>query len=144
MTKLFITICILLIFLSCGQNTQATDKDKERIDNVCNKFMQTFADGKTSEALQLLKHNSVLPPSTIDTLQETINNQKNTILSAYGKILSSEFISEHKIKDFIVKRFYILKFDKCYLKFDFTLYNNGNGWLITNFNYNQDLIELLY
>jgi hypothetical protein len=144
MTKLLATICILLTFISCIQNKQVSDKDKERIDSVCNKFMQTFADGKTSEALQLLKQNSVMSPASIDTLEVTINKQKSTMLSAYGKILSSEFIVERKVKDFITKRFYVLKFDKYFLKFDFTLYKGSNGWLITNFNYDSDLIEILY
>ncbi|WP_276976132.1 hypothetical protein [Flavobacterium filum] len=144
MTKLLTVIFLSLTLVSCRQNKQTTDKGKERIDNVCDKFMQTFADGKISEALQLLKQNSVMSPSSIDTLQVTINNQVNTMFSAYGKIISSEFITERKVKDFIAKRFYILKFDKYYLKFDFTLYNNGKAWTITSFNYNEDLIEILY
>ena len=144
MTRLLTAIFLSLTLVSCGQNKQATDKDKERIDNVCDKFMQTFADGKISDALQLLKQNSVMSPSTIDTLQVTINNQVNTMFPAYGKMLSYEFITERKVKDFIAKRFYILKFDKYYLKFDFTLYNNGNGWTIISFTYNEDLIEVLY
>jgi hypothetical protein len=65
-------------------------------------------------------------------------------LQVAGKILSYDFISERKIKDFITKRFYILKFDKFYLKFDFMLYNNGDKWTITSYAYNEDLIELLY
>ena len=144
MTKLLTAIFLSLTLVACGQNKQTTDKDKERIDNVCDKFMQTFADGKISDALQLLKQNSVMASSTIDTLQVTINNQVNTMFPAYGKMLSSEFVVERKVKDFIAKRFYILKFDKYYLKFDFTLYNNGKRWTITNFTYNEDLIEVLY
>ena len=62
----------------------------------------------------------------------------------YGDIISYEFISERKIKSFIAKRFYILKFQKYFLKFDFTLYNNGSGWTITNFTYDDNLIEVLY
>jgi hypothetical protein len=59
-------------------------------------------------------------------------------------MLSPEFITERKIKDFLVKRFYILKFDKYYLKFDFTLYKSTSGWTVTGFKYDEDLAELLY
>ena len=132
-------------FVSFAQTKGTTDKDKKRIDNVCDNFMKAFEIGNISESLQLLKQNSVLAPSAIDSLQNTINYQLNTLLiPAYGKILSSEFIREHKIKNIIAKRFYILNFEKNYLKFEFTLYNNGNGWTITSFIYNGDLIELLY
>ena len=131
-----------LILLSCGQTK--TDKDKERINDVCDKFMLEFQHGNISKALQLLKVNSIMAPSAIDTLQVTISKQKSTIVSSYGKILSFEFINERKIRDFLAKRTYILKFEKYYLKFDFTLYKTPTGWRITNFNYNEDLIEVLY
>ena len=106
--------------------------------------MRTFASGKIYESLQLLKKNSVISPISIDTLQVEITNQTKNIFQAYGKILSSEFIIERKIKDFISKRFYILKFDKYFLKFSFTIYNSGGGWTITSFNYNEEFAELLY
>lgn len=144
MTKLVSTLILSLLIVSCVQNKQTLNKDKERIDNVCNQFMQAFAAGKTSESLALLKENSVIDHSTIDSLQAKINTQVNTLFTAYGKILSSEFIIERKVKGFIAKRFYILKFDNYYLKFSFTLYNNGKNWTITNFEYNEDLIEVLY
>src|SRR5688500_16223727 len=142
MFKAIFAILLSLTLFSCQENRP--DQDKERIDNVCEKFMQTFRDGKIPEALHLLKKNTVMPSATIDTLQVTVINQINNITPSYGKMLAYEFISEHKIKDFIAKRFYILKFEKYYLKFDFTLYNNSKGWTIASFNYNEDLIELLY
>ncbi len=144
MAKLLIVTLVFITFCSCNQTTQSLDKDKERIDNVCDQFMRSFASGKIYESLQLLKKNSVISPVSIDTLQVEITNQTKNIFQAYGKILSSEFIIEKKIKDFISKRFYILKFDKYFLKFSFTIYNSGGGWTITSFNYNEEFAELLY
>ncbi len=144
MTKFLTLIFLSLTLVSCGQKKISVDEDKERIDKVCDAFMQTFANGKIHDALQLLKQNTVMTPAAIDTLQVTIANQFNNIFPSYGKMGSSEFVMERKIKDFLAKRFYILKFEKYYLKFDFTLYNNGKGWTITSFNYNEELIELLY
>ena len=106
--------------------------------------MKSFSNGRFDEALELLKQSSVMSPSTIDTLKVATVAYANNAFPAYGKIRSYEFVSEHKIKDLITKRFYILTFDKYYLKFAFTLYNNGDGWTITSFEYNEELIELLY
>ena len=100
--------------------------------------MKMFANGKTIDALQLIKQNTVMTPSSIDTLQVTITNQMNDYFPAYGKILSSDFVMERKIKDYIARRFYILRFEKYYLKFDFTLYKGSSGWTITSFKYNED------
>ncbi len=144
MTKFLTAIFLSLMLISCGQTRQSADKDKERIDKVCDTFMEKFADGKVNDALQLLKQNTVMTSSSIDTLQVTITEQMNSLFPAYGKMLSSEFITERKIKDFIAKRFYVLKFDKYYLKFDFTLYKTTNGWTVTNFKYDEELTELLY
>ena len=144
MTK-FLTIAFLsLTLIACGQKKQLIDKDKERIDKTCDTFMNMFADGKAVEALQLIKQNTVMTPSSIDTLQVTITNQMNDYFPAYGKMLSADFVIERKIKDYIAKRFYILRFEKYYLKFDFTLYKGTSGWTITSFKYNEDLTELLY
>lgn len=144
MTK-FLTVAFLsFIVISCGQKTLSVDKGKEGLNKVCDTFMKLFAEGKPLDALQLLKQNTVMTPSTIDTLQVTIDNQINDFFPTYGKIISSEFIVERKIKDFITKRFYILRFDRYYLKFDFTLYKASTGWTITHFKYDDELIELLY
>lgn len=143
MTKLLAFILSLLL-VSCELNNQNSEKDKQRIDKVCDQFMQSFVESKSYEAMQLLKRNSIIPPDSIDSLQITISEQYKRIFPSFGKIISYQFITERNIKDFIAKRYYILKFEKYYIKFDFTLYKTVLGWAITNFNYNQDLSEILY
>ena len=106
--------------------------------------MDEFNAGKISEAIQLLKENSVISPAALDTLEIEIERKMNMLLPNYGKMISYEFISEHKIKDFIVRRFYIQKFEKFYLKFGFTLYKSSTGWKITGFEFNEELLELLH
>ncbi|MCA6423543.1 MAG: hypothetical protein IM568_12110 [Flavobacterium sp.] len=137
---ILLTFIVSLSFFSCRQSMP--DKDKERLDAVCNKFMDEFNAGKTSEAIQLLKENSVISPAVLDTLE--IERKMNMVLPNYGKMISYEFISEQKIKDFIVRRFYIQKFENFYLKFEFTLYKSSTGWKITGFEFNEELLELLY
>jgi hypothetical protein len=144
MTKSLTVVFLSLTLVSCGQKKQLIDKDKERLDKVCDTFMQSFSNGQFKEALELLKQNSVLEPEKIDTLQVTIEHHSHNVFPAYGKMLSAEFITERKIKNFLAKRFYILKFDKYPVKFDFTLYKSTIGWTITSFTYNEELIELLY
>ena len=143
MIRLFLlTFIVSITLFSCRQTKP--DKDKERIDEVCDKFMQEFNSGKTSEAIQILRDNSVLSLASLDTLNHEIDREMKMVLPNYGKMISYEFVSEHKIKDFITRRFYILKFEKYYLKFDFTLYKSNTGWTITGFNFNDELLELLY
>jgi hypothetical protein len=142
MTKLICAIILSVTLLSCGP--KKPDIDKDRINAVCDKFMQLMVNGNVAESFLLLKPNSTISHSSLDAIQMTSSNQFKSLFPTYGKIISSEFITEKRVKDFIAKRFYVLKFDNYYLKFDFTLYNNGKSWVITSFNYNDELIELLY
>lgn len=106
--------------------------------------MQLFMEGEANNAVLLIKKNTILSSAMIDTLQVTVDNQINSYLPTYGKMRSYELIVERKIKDFLSKRFYILRFDNYYLKFEFTLYKTTSGWKITSFKYDEDLTELLY
>ena len=142
MTKSLTAIFLLLTFASFGQNIDKNDKDKERINKVCDTFMQIFVRGNVSDAFQLLKQNTVVEKSSVDSLQVIVQYQVQEVFPKYGKILSSEFVKEKRIKDFIAKRFYVIKFSKFFLKVDFTLYKNSNSWTITAFNYNEDIDEL--
>ena len=89
MTKLMTATFILLTLVSCGQQKLEQDKSKERINNVCDNFMKAFVEGKTEDALELLKQNTVMKPSEIDSLKVTISEQKENIFPQFGKILSS-------------------------------------------------------
>ncbi len=131
--------CVLLSF---GQTKP--DKEKEKINSECDKFMHLFQISHFTEAFDLLKHISAIGDSTLDGLLETVTDQMNNVFPSYGKIMNYEFIGERNIKNIITKRFYLLKFQKYFLKFDFTIYNSESGWTVTNFTYDDNLIEVLY
>ncbi len=138
---LFLIILVSFTLFACKQTKP--DKDKERINAVCDEIMKSFLDGKISEALQLIKQNTnVIDPSEVDSLNTTIKEHMATLSPSYGKILSYDFISDYKIKDYITIRYYILKFENYYLKFEFRLYKSNSIWTITGFNYNNEILEI--
>ena len=143
MYKLYYFLFIAILFTSCVNTKPPKDKDRERIDKVCDNFMSDFKDGKFEESMQLLKQNSVLDPSTVDTLQKQLLEQvKNGAFSAYGEVISYELIAEREVNNFAAKRYYALKLKKYFLRFMFTVYNNGNGWRIIHFKYDDKISEL--
>ncbi len=142
MPKLILSAFSLLMFVSYGLTQPKTDKSKERINIVCDDFMKLFVDAKVQEALELLKQNTVMTPGSIDTLKVTIAEQMENIFPQFGKMISSEFIKEKWVKDFIAKRFYVIRFSKFFLKVDFLLYNTGKNWTITAFHYNEQAEDL--
>ena len=125
---------------SCGLNK--SDKDKEKIIASCDKIMRIFQEGKFQDAIQKLKEISIIDKSTIDTLTVTVKNQMRTLASTYGNINSCEYIDEKTIKDFLIKRTYLLRFDKYYLRFNFTIYKSNSGWTVTGFKYDDEMDDL--
>lgn len=143
MSRLSYFLLISAILVSCAPKV-AIDKDKEHIDAVCDNFMLDFKNGKITNAMQLIKSNCVIiPASTIDTLEaQTFMQIKQGGFKQYGEVISYEFITERKIKDFAAKRYYVLKFKDYFLKFVFSLYNGGSGWKIAGFKYDAEISEL--
>lgn len=141
MNKLIFTFLLSAITLiSYGQVNAANNRDS--LNKFCDKVMQTFVDGKFSNAIQLFKQNSVMDIITIDNLDKTVNEQMAGILPAYKRIMGYELIEEKVIKNTLVRRRYLLKFENYFLTFDFILYNNGLGWTVSNFNYKDEPKEL--
>ncbi len=141
MNKLIFTFLLSAITLiSYGQVNSANNRDS--LNKFCDKVMQTFVDGKFSNAIQLFKQNSVMDIITIDNLDKTVNEQMAGILPAYKRIMGYELIEEKVIKNTLVRRRYLLKFENYFLTFDFILYNNGLGWTVSNFNYKDEPKEL--
>lgn len=117
--------------------------DKKTVQAGCDKVMMLFKDSKFAEALDTLKQYSIIESKEIDAMQTTMQQQMNKASESYGKLLSSEFITERSVKEFYTRRVYALKFEQHFLKAYFSLYNNGSGWTVTYFGYTQDIEDLL-
>jgi hypothetical protein len=118
-------------------------RDKKHVDSICREFMQTFSENKYTQAISMLKKYSVIDPIKIDDLIYTVEKQMSRLGNSFGKVLNYELMSEKNVKNFLLKKVYILKFEKMCLKFDFRFYDNGQGWTIINFNYSEDISEFL-
>jgi hypothetical protein len=136
---LFVLLFVSSILSSCAQNTAGVTR--EGVVAYCDKFMQTFGQGKVSEAVLSLKDISVIPGDKINDLAAEAKKQMIGLGNTYGKMAGIELVSEKKVKEFLFRRLYIMRFDKYYLKFSFTAYKTSTGWAITGFKYNEDIEE---
>jgi hypothetical protein len=109
---------------------------------VCNKFMAAFRNKKYTEAFQGLKAYSFIEPFKMDTLAATASRQMSDFTKENGEMLSYEIVSEKDVKNSFIQLTYLGKFKRWYIRFVFVLYNNGDGWAITKFDYDQKIDEL--
>lgn len=136
----FLVIIVLSNQFSFGQINHPINKQDLIV--VCTKFMETFKSEKYTEAFDLLKPYSVIEDYKMDTMAIATPEQMKTLSGSYGKMISFEQLSAKEVKGSLVKLVYLLKFEQYYLKFCFILYNNGGGWTITNFKYNDEIDDL--
>ncbi len=129
----------MFLSVSFGQSKYTS---RDSINMFCDNVMQTLVDGKYSAAIQLFRQRSVMDGTVIDKIDKTLNEQMPGILPYYGKILSYELVEEKQLKNVLLRRRYILKFEYYFLSFDFILYNNGSGWTVSNFYYKDETKEL--
>jgi hypothetical protein len=141
MAKLFFTISLcFIVVLSYGQAKLFTSRDS--LNAFCDKVMQTFEKAKYADAIQLFRQRSVMDTSTINNIDKTMNEQMEGLKPYYKKVIGFELLEEKPVKNTVVRRRYLLKFENYFLTVDFFLYNNGTGWTVSNFNYRDDPKEL--
>jgi len=140
MIKLICTAILSLAFFMSSAQSKFTTRDS--LNSFCDKVMQTIADGKYSQAIQMFTQKSVMDGSVINNIDKTLNDQMPNILPYYGKIMGYDLIEEKSLKNALARRKYILKFEYYFLTFDFVLYNNNTGWTISNFYYKDETKEL--
>lgn len=131
-----------ILFFVClsfaAQGQFPADSGRTNLNNLCDRFMQTFSSGKYNDAFQLLKKQSSMDKDFVDNLNKTMNEQMQGILASFKKITGYELIEEKLITNVLVRRRYLLKLELYFLSFDFYLYNNGTYWLISGFYYSDD------
>lgn len=141
MIRLFLAAVLCVLLAGCSAK-QSMDPDKTRIVNLCETFMQDFRDSKLQNAMDLLRDNSIISKESIESLYSTIISQES-IFRRYGNVKSYEFIDEKTVVSGLAKRYYILRFEHYYSIFQFTLYKTVNGWRITHFKFDDELVEVL-
>lgn len=137
-----VVMAILFMSVKSSLAQRMHPQNKQEIIAVCDRFMEAFKNGKYTEAYDSLKTYCVIEDYKLDTLATTSKDQMNSISGSFGKSLSFEQISERSVKNSVSKLVYLLKFEKSFLKFRFILYNNGSGWTITSFTYNDEVDDL--
>ena len=60
----------------------------------------------------------------------------------FGNIIGTNFIKDKAVKEHILRKIYVIKFEKHMIRVLFTYYNNGNGWILNGFKWDDQFEEL--
>lgn len=108
---------------------------------ICDQFMGTFAKGKYVDAFDHIKPYTVVEDYKVDTLAAKAVKTMEYLVTVYGKIVGYEQSYEKPVKS-LSRLTYLLKFEKLCLKFQFTMYNNGEGWILTHIKYDDEIDDM--
>lgn len=115
---------------------------KQVMINTCASFMELFKNGKYDEGFDMLKPYTVIEDYKMDTLAYTAKRQLTGLSRAFGKAISYELATQSEVPNSLVKLIYLLKYERSFLEIRFVLYNNGSGWTITHFKYDEKTDEV--
>jgi hypothetical protein len=138
---IFTVILSLFFFAASAQHSRFTTRDS--LNAFCDQVMKTLSEKKFSAGIQLFRQRSVLDTSTINSIDKTLVDQMSGLQPYYGNLVEYEYVEDKAIKNSVVRRRYLLKFEFYFLTVDFMLYNNNRtGWTVSNFNYYDNPKEL--
>jgi hypothetical protein len=131
-------ILLLLLFTSTISFSQtkklaSLDAAKEASRN----WSQLFLQGKYAEMFDEMKPYWPIPAEKVDEMKGKTVQFKDVIRQNYGNPIDVIRISGENLADVAYREVYFLRHDKSTLRAIFVYYNNGNGWLLSSFEWDD-------
>ena len=105
--------------------------------------MTFLKDSEFQKAFTQLQQYWILPENELLQLESLTIKQFNLVSDRFGKIIGFDFIKDMTIKDYVLRKIYVLKFEKHMIRVLFTYYKNDNGWILNGFKWDDQMEELL-
>jgi len=140
MRKLFaILFALCVIPLANAQNLLSS---KEDLTKHSDKVMMFLKNSEFQNAFAELQKYWPLPENELTQLESQTVKQFNLVADRFGRIIGTDFIKDKTIKDFAVRKIYVIRFEKHMIRVLFTYYKNQNGWILNGFKWDDKFDEL--
>jgi hypothetical protein len=116
--------------------------DDKAVNDLTENAMKQFIQYNFGATFDLMQIYWPLPANEIDNLESQTIRQLNLVTDRFGNFKSYHLVSEKRIEDHVWQRTYIVKCDKHLLRILFTFYNNGDGWSVNSFTWDDKISGL--
>jgi hypothetical protein len=140
MKKITFLLLTILVFNYAGD--QKTLKDEDELTEHSAEVMEHFSHENFSKAFEILQEVWPLPQNELAQLESQSIKQFNLIGSRYGDLVSVEFIKDENIKDFAIRKTYLMRYQRHMIQFIFIYYKGGNEWILNGFQWNDQVEDL--
>jgi hypothetical protein len=140
--KNVIKLACVFIIMQTSVFGQEILKDANAVTKHADKVIHQIEKMNISEAFAELKVYWPLPENEISSLESQTLRQLNVATDRFGKIIGSSFIIEEKVADFLVRRIYVIRYEKHLIRVMFVYYKNDEGWILNAFNWDDKADDL--
>ena len=131
---------LIILTLIAAQTVSAdTLKKPQETKTLSNRIMQHFLKEEFVKGLDLAKEHWPLPPVEIDGLANKIKTQWAIVQQRFGKPTGMELVKEEKISNSFIRYYYLHKFEKHAIYWEFVFYKPKNKWVINGIVFKDDL-----
>ncbi len=139
----FVSSLCLLLCLSLSTSLQAkTLSDREKVDQLSERFMEQVQKGDYENAYTLLSAYLGVDFEQFNKRAQKVNNDMQLVLQSTGAALSFDLLKKESVKDHFYKISYLLKFQSAALIWELNYYQPENGWVLVDVSYNADIDAL--
>ncbi len=139
--KHILMVIITALFIQCTE-AQSYLKNKVELSEHSERVMDFLKDSEFQKAFTELQEYWPLPENEMVQLETQTIKQFNMVADRFGDIIGVDFIKDETIKDFVVKKIYVLRFEKHMIRVLFTYYRNNEGWILNGFKWDDQFGEL--
>jgi hypothetical protein len=140
MNKILFAV-VAMFFLQCT-NAQNYLNSKDELSKHSEKVMESLKDSEFQKAFAELQIYWPLPENELIQLESQTIKQFNMVADRFGNIIGVDFIRDESIKDYAIKKIYVLRFEKHMIRVLFTYYKNNDGWILNSFKWDDQFEEL--
>ncbi|MBU0992300.1 MAG: hypothetical protein KJ737_07380 [Proteobacteria bacterium] len=126
-------ICLAIILLAMPSVLMAeTFKSKKDVSGFIASLSTEIVQGKIKEVFDKIKPYWPIPEQEIDVIVYQLENQRNQIISRFGKRLSIERAETFEIGDSFYREVYLVKYEKHAVAWVFTFYKPMEQWIVNS------------
>jgi hypothetical protein len=134
----------LIIALLIIQFARAQDymSNKEDLSKHAESVVMHLKDSQFQKAFSELQKHWPLPENEMTQLESQTIKQFNMVADRFGKIIGADFVKDRTVKHYVIRKTYVIRFEKHMIRVLFTYYKNDNGWLLNGFKWDDQFEEL--
>ena len=139
-------IAILSVTLSGPLSATAPAEELNDIPDtkqLCARAATAFGEGRSKDAIEMLKPHWPLPVEEIDSLAYQTQSQLKMAAERFGPAVGSDFVRTRTAGNSLVKHVFIGKFERHAVRFICVFYKPGDVWVVNSVNW-DDQTSLLF